>query len=148
MKISTKGRYGLRILLDIALYKTGGKPRIIREIAANQEISEKYISRLIVDLRKAGFVKSVRGTNGGYILSRRPGDIRVLDVIEVMEGPLSIVNCTDPADRSCHRAGNCPAQQMWREINEKFRAVLAEYTLQDLLDFYVSSGGEILDYCI
>ena len=65
MKISTKGRYGLRILLDIALYKTGGKPRIIREIAANQEISEKYISRLIVDLRKAGFVKSVRGTSGG-----------------------------------------------------------------------------------
>lgn len=148
MKISTKGRYGLRILLDIALYKTGGKPRIIREIAANQEISEKYISRLIVDLRKAGFVKSVRGTNGGYILSRRPGEIRILDVVEVMEGPLSIVNCTEPGDRSCRRAGNCPAQQLWREINGKFRAVLAEYTLQDLLDFYVSSGGEILDYCI
>ncbi len=148
MKISTKGRYGLRILLDIALYHTSGKPRIIREIAANQEISEKYISRLIVELRRAGFVKSVRGTNGGYILARRPGDIRVLDVIEVMEGPLSIVNCTTPGDRSCHRSGSCPAQQLWCEINQKFRDVLAEYTLQTLLDFYVSSGGEILDYCI
>ena len=72
MKISTKGRYGLRILLDIALYRVGDRPRMIREIANNQEISEKYISRLIIELRKAGLVKSVRGMNGGYTLARKP----------------------------------------------------------------------------
>ena len=92
MKISTKGRYGLRILLDIALYRIGNKPRMIREIANNQEISEKYISRLIIELRKAGFVKSVRGANGGYTLTRRPEDISVLEVLEVMEGPIAIVD--------------------------------------------------------
>ena len=86
MKISTKGRYGLRILLDIALYRVGDKPRMIREIASNQEISEKYISRLIIELRKAGFVRSVRGVNGGYTLTRKPEDISVLDVLETMEG--------------------------------------------------------------
>ena len=84
MKIYTKGRYGLRILLDIALYRIGNKPRMIREIANNQEISEKYISRLIIELRKAGFVKSVRGANGGYTLTRRPEDISVLEVLEGM----------------------------------------------------------------
>ncbi len=96
MKISTKGRYGLRILLDIALYRVGDRPRMIREIANNQEISEKYISRLIIELRKAGFVKSVRGVNGGYTLTRRPEDISVLEVLEVMEGPIAIVDCAFP----------------------------------------------------
>ena len=103
MKISTKGRYGLRILLDIALYRIGNKPRMIREIANNQEISEKYISRLIIELRKAGFVKSVRGANGGYTLTRRPEDISVLEVLEVMEGPIAIVDCTSSAEGICHR---------------------------------------------
>ena len=125
MKISTKGRYGLRILLDIALYRIGNKPRMIREIANNQEISEKYISRLIIELRKAGFVKSVRGANGGYTLTRRPEDISVLEVLEVMEGPIAIVDCTSSAEGICHRKSLCPAQRMWAEINQKIRSAFA-----------------------
>lgn len=148
MKISTKGRYGLRILLDIALYRIGNKPRMIREIANNQEISEKYISRLIIELRKAGFVKSVRGANGGYTLTRRPEDISVLEVLETMEGPVAIVDCTSSAEGICHRKSLCPAQRMWAEINQKIRSAFAAYTLKDLLELYISNGETVIDYCI
>ena len=148
MKISTKGRYGLRILLDIALYRVGDKPRMIREIASNQEISEKYISRLIIELRKAGFVRSVRGVNGGYTLTRKPEDISVLDVLETMEGPVAIVDCTNSSGEACRRKPQCPTQRMWAEINQKIRNAFAAYTLKDLLELYVSNGETVIDYCI
>lgn len=148
MKISTKGRYGLRILLDIALYRVGDKPRMIREIANNQEISEKYISRLIIELRKAGFVRSVRGVNGGYTLTRKPEDISVLDVLETMEGPVAIVDCTNSSGEACRRKPQCPTQRMWAEINQKIRSAFAAYTLKDLVELYISNGEAILDYCI
>ena len=148
MKISTKGRYGLRVLLDIALYRVGDKPRMIREIAANQEISEKYISRLIIELRKAGFVKSVRGAKGGYTLMRKPEEISILDVLEVMEGPVCIVDCVSASGGECRRTMLCPTRRMWTEINQKIRDIFAGYTLQDLLELYVSNGEAVLDYCI
>ena len=148
MKISTKGRYGLRILLDIALYRVGDKPRMIREIANNQEISEKYISRLIIELRKAGFVRSVRGVNGGYTLTRKPEDNSVLDVLETMEGPVAIVDCTNSSGEACRRKPQCPTQRMWAEINQKIRSAFAAYTLKDLVELYISNGETILDYCI
>ena len=148
MKISTKGRYGLRILLDIALYRVGDKPRMIREIANNQEISEKYISRLIIELRKAGFVRSVRGVNGGYTLTRKPEDISVLDVLETMEGPVAIVDCTNSSGEACRRKPQCPTQRMWAEINQKIRNAFAAYTLKDLVELYISNGETVLDYCI
>ncbi len=129
MKISTKGRYGLRVLLDIALYRVGDKPRMIREIAANQEISEKYISRLIIELRKAGFVKSVRGAKGGYTLMRKPEEISILDVLEVMEGPVCIVDCVSASGGECRRTMLCPTRRMWTEINQKIRDIFAGYTL-------------------
>ena len=148
MKISTKGRYGLRILLDIALYRVGDKPRMIREIASNQEISEKYISRLIIELRKAGLVKSVRGVNGGYTLTRKPEDINILDVLEIMEGPVAIVDCTNSSGEVCRRKSQCPTQRMWAEINQKIRNAFAAYTLKDLVELYISNGETVLDYCI
>ena len=141
MKISTKGRYGLRILLDIALYRVGDRPRMIREIANNQEISEKYISRLIIELRKAGLVKSVRGMNGGYTLARKPEDINILDVLEIMEGPIS-------SGKVCRRKPQCPTQRMWAEINQRIRNAFAAYTLKDLVELYISNGETVLDYCI
>ena len=142
MKISTKGRYGLRILLDIALYRVGDKPRMI------QEISEKYISRLIIELRKAGFVRSVSGVNGGYTLTRKPEDISVLDVLETMEGPVAIVDCMNSSGEVCRRKSQCPTQRMWTEINQKIRSAFAAYTLKDLVELYISNGETVLDYCI
>lgn len=148
MKISTKGRYGLRILLDLAL-NSGEAPRMIREIAKSQQISEKYISRLIIDLRKAGFVSSVRGIQGGYHLARRPEFITLLDVVEVMEGPVSIVDCVIAPDK-CTRQEVCPTLDMWTALNQQIREKFAAVTLQDIIDHYraKASGPDTFDYCI
>ena len=92
MKISTKGRYGLRILLDLALHAKES-PRQMKEIAQSQQISEKYISRLILSLNKAGLIISLRGAKGGLQLAKPPKEITLLDIIEAMEGPVCIVEC-------------------------------------------------------
>ena len=147
MKISTRGRYGLRILIDIALYDLASKPRMVREIAENQGISEKYISHLIIDLRKAGFIKSIRGAGGGYRLAKSPQQIKLLDIIEVMEGTINLVNCTEK-NQICQRSVLCPAKDIWLQISQEFRTVLAKYTLQDFLNHYMTNGEQFLDYCI
>ncbi len=147
MKISTRGRYGLRILIDIALYDLASKPRMVREIAENQGISEKYISHLIIDLRKAGFIKSIRGAGGGYRLAKYPQQIKLLDIIEVMEGTINLVNCTEK-NQICQRSVLCPAKDIWLQISQEFRTVLAKYTLQDFLNQYMANGEQFLDYCI
>ncbi|MBS1370649.1 MAG: Rrf2 family transcriptional regulator [Lentisphaeria bacterium] len=149
MKISTRGRYGLRILLDLALH-TGEAPRMIRAIAQSQQISEKYISRLIIDLRRAGFVSSVRGVQGGFRLARRPESITVLDVIEVMEGPVGIVDCVLAPDH-CRRQKSCAALEIWTRLNRRIRSEFASVTLQEIIDGHRRLNGEdsaTADYCI
>ena len=92
MKISTKGRYGVRILADIAAHQNGA-PRLIREISESQKLSQKYVSRLVLALKKGGFIKSIRGARGGYILAKNPNDMNLLEVLEAMEGPISLAKC-------------------------------------------------------
>ena len=135
MKISTKGRYGLRILMDLALHQSE-KPRLIRDIAKSQQISEKYISRLVISLRKAGMIRSVRGVNGGFHLAMKPEDITLLAVIEVMEGPLSIVDCVS-APKRC-------------KLNEDIRTLMSGTTLSDILASYEQHNADRgdMDYCI
>ena len=129
MKISTKGRYGWRILLDLALY--GETPRLMREIAASQGISEKYISRLMNPLNKAGFVRSIRGVKGGFVLAKNPADITLLAVVEAMEGALAVVDCvTDKA--FCAKSGDCSACRMWTSLSAEIRQAMAKVTLADL----------------
>ncbi|MGM9991472.1 MAG: RrF2 family transcriptional regulator [Candidatus Bruticola sp.] len=147
MKISTRGRYGLRILIDIALYDLAAKPRMVKEIADNQGISQKYVSRLIIDLRRAGFIKSVRGAGGGYRLAQPPQKISLLHILEVMEGPVCLVNCT-PNGSLCIRSTLCPAKNIWQEISQELRSLFAKYTLQDFLNQYMANGESFLDYCI
>lgn len=131
MKISTKGRYGLRILMDLALHEDG-QPRLIHEIAESQNISEKYISRLIIPLRTHGFVRSIRGAKGGFLLAMAPKDITLLGVVEATEGPLSIVNCVRrPA--SCARHARCAARKAWSSLNDEIRRSMEKVTLKQLL---------------
>ena len=146
MKISTKGRYGLRILLDLALHENGS-PRLIRDIAESQSISEKYISRLIIDLRKAGMVKSIRGAKGGYKLARIPKYLTLLDVVEVMEGPISVVDCVG-SPFSCERKELCAAREIWMRLNAEIRESLVKVTLQDLVDQARRNVADFMDYCI
>ena len=141
MKISTRGRYGLRILLDLALHDNGS-PRMIRDIAGSQRISEKYISRLIIDLRRAGMVKSIRGSRGGYRIARYPKN---LTVIEVMEGPVSIIDCV--TTESCDRQRGCAVRSIWCDMNNQIRSALAAVTLQDVIDRQ-RENEEMAEYCL
>ena len=148
MKISTKGRYGLRILLDLALHDSE-TPRLIRDIAESQQISEKYISRLIIDLRRAGMVRSIRGAKGGFRIARQPEQITLLDVVEVMEGALSIVDCVRSPEK-CTRNTNCATREIWNKLNSEIRAAMSRITLADILENYKQHNVEsgIFDYCI
>ncbi len=148
MKISTKGRYGLRILMDLAIHQSE-KPRLIRDIAQSQQISEKYISRLVISLRKAGLIRSIRGVNGGFHLDRKPEDITLLEVVEVMEGPLSIVDCVI-APRKCRMHENCAPREVWCKLNENIRDLMRQTTLADILATCEKQNAQngVFDYCI
>lgn len=132
MKISTKGRYGLRIMLDLALYGANG-PRAMKEISQSQQISEKYISRLIVLLHKAGLVISLRGAKGGYILAKKPEEISLLEIIEVMEGKIALVGCIDNPE-FCARAESCSACMVWSGLNQNIRKQFEGITLKNLME--------------
>ena len=142
MKISTKGRYGLRILLDLAQNATG-RPRMIAEICRSQGLSQKYVGRLVIQLRRAGMISSVRGAKGGYMMKRAPENISLLEIIETMEGPLSIVNCV-ACPSQCKRAERCISRTVWCNLNDEIKKSFAKISLRQILD----APQEFLDYCI
>jgi len=149
MRISTKGRYGLRILLDLALHPQTDRPRLLRDIAESQGISEKYLSRLIIDLREAYLVRSVRGAHGGYRLARDPSQITLLDIIEVMEGPIGIVECVGNPEQ-CGRRENCAVCEIWQSVNSSMRDTLAQVSLQNIIERQkeLDLNGQCWNYCI
>ena len=148
MKISPKGRYGLRILIDLATHD-GTKPRLVRDIAESQQISEKYISRLIIDLRRARLVRSARGRNGGFFLARPPQEITLLDILETMEGTISVVDCVMQPEK-CGSHGECTARNVWKKLNDGIRELMRGITFEDILTEYNKgrAADGILDYCI
>lgn len=148
MKISTKGRYGLRILIDLATHDTQ-KPRLVRDIAESQQISEKYISRLIIDLRRARLVRSVRGVKGGFFLARSPKEITLLDILETMEGTLSIVDCVMAPEKCTHNA-DCTARGIWQKLNNGIRELMRNITFEQILEEYRNGTAKngVFDYCI
>ena len=148
MKISTKGRYGLRILIDLATHDAQ-KPRLVRDIAESQQISEKYISRLIIDLRRARLVRSVRGVKGGFFLARSPKEITLLDILETMEGTLSIVDCVMAPEKCTHNA-DCTARGIWQKLNDGIRDLMRSITFEQILEEYRNGTAQkgVFDYCI
>lgn len=125
MKISTKGRYGLTIMIELAL-NYGQGPTSLKMIAKENNLSDHYLEQLASPLRNAGLVKSVRGAYGGYMLSREPKSITASDVLRVLEGPLTIVEGMEEEK---------PAQQsLWLSIRDAVKDVLDQTTLQDLVD--------------
>ena len=147
MKISTKGRYGLRILIDLAIHDQN-KPRLVRDIAESQQISEKYISRLIIDLRRARLVRSVRGVKGGFFLARSPNEITLLDILETMEGTISIVDCV-MAPEKCPQCNGCGVRGIWQRLNDGIRDQMRSITFAEILAEYTNGNAEgMIDYCI
>ena len=132
MKVTAQSRYALRILLDVALYG-GAEPRSIREIAASQAISEKFISRIVVPLRRAGLLESIRGGRGGLRLARMPDRITMLDVVQAIDGPVSLLAClTKP--HVCPKQGRCAAADAWSRVNEGFVETLRSIRLSDVVE--------------
>jgi len=134
LKISTKGRYGLRALIDLAQYSEI-EPVSINSIATRQGISERYLEQLMTLLKKAGLVKSIRGANGGYVLAKEITDISVGDVLRALEGDLKPVECTAYSEaNSCEAAGGCVTKYVWQRINESINQTVDEIKLKELVD--------------
>jgi Rrf2 family protein len=133
MRLSTKGRYGLRAMLEIALNEQQ-EPMAIRTIAERQDISERYLEQLLLQLKKAGLVKSIRGSQGGYILGRKSQDITVGEIIRVLEGPIAPVECISELNpEECDRSSFCVTRGIWTRLRTAISDVLDSYTLWDLV---------------
>ena len=130
MKLSTKSRYGLRALFDMA-YHSGNLPAQIKDISRRQQISPRYLEQIFQDLKSAGLLKSKRGPQGGYTLTKKPGDITVLDVVRATEGKLSLVDC-EKNDDGCAFDNQCVTQKIWAEAGNRLNNYFAEVTLDDL----------------
>ena len=134
LKITTKGRYGLRALIDLARYSEI-EPVSINSIATRQGISERYLEQLMTLLKKAGIIKSIRGAGGGYVLAKDISDISVGDVLRALEGTLESVDCTGfSQEDSCEAAGGCVTKYVWKRINESINQTVNEISLKQLVE--------------
>jgi len=133
MRISTKGDYGLRALIELAHHY--GEPRPVQsgDIASRQKIPESYLEQLLTTLRRAGFIRSVRGPQGGHALIREPSGVRVSEVIEALEGPIMPTDCLDEAS-ACARNGGCAQSEMWKDVRDASAGVLDNATIADLAE--------------
>lgn len=132
MKISTRGRYALRLMIDIGM-NDNDNPVRIKDIAQRQEISEKYLEQIVSVLNKAGYVRSSRGPQGGYRLARAPKDYKVGDILTLIEGSLAPVACLDTPVNECPREAICPTLILWKKIDDAVHGVVDSITLEDLL---------------
>jgi Rrf2 family protein len=128
--ISTRSRYGLRFLVELSM-RTNEGPVDLGSIAERQEIPETYLAKLVVPLRNAGIIRSARGAKGGYELARRASDISVQEVVEVLEGRLSLLECTEHPE-SCARSADCPTLPVWTGLERAVRDYLQGVTLADV----------------
>lgn len=143
MKISTKGRYALRLMLDLAL-QDAGEPVSIKDIAKRQEISEKYLEQIISVLNRAGFVKSIRGASGGYVLKRQPKEYTVGMILRTTEGSLAPVDCVDGENGECDRMAGCVTIMVWKKINDAVNEVVDNITLADLVEWQREKTNEYI----
>ena len=144
MKISTKGRYGVRLMIDLAIHNTGEAVKL-KDISLRQEISEKYLEQIVASLNKAGFVRSIRGAQGGYVLAKDPQQITVGDILRTIEGSLAPVECLMEGAPVCPREAKCATVKLWRELYDAINNVVDKYTIADLAN---KQKSEVLDFII
>ena len=133
MKLSTKGRYGVKAMVDLAI-NYGEAPVSIKTISERQSISEYYLEQLFSPLRKAKLIKSIRGAQGGYVLNKEPKDITVADIMDVLEGPIEIAECVDGT--ACDNVDCCATTLLWKKIKNSIDDVMESVTLQDIVNDY------------
>jgi len=145
MKISTKGRYALRMLLDLAEHKDDGYIPL-KDIAERQGISKKYLEQIVGILNQSGILRTNRGYQGGYMLSQPPGQYTVGQILRITEGNLSPVACLETESNFCERSGFCKTLPVWQGLDKLVNEYLDGITLQDIIDGY--NGGSADDYSI
>jgi len=138
MKLSTRGRYGVRIMLELALH-FGEGPVLLKDIAERQNISEKYLWHLINPLKTMGLIKSIRGAHGGYVLAKNPAEINLRQILRILEGSLCLVDCVDdPA--ACDRSESCITRDIWSETSENISQTLESVTLEKMVERHKRRG--------
>ena len=144
MKISTKGRYALRMLYDLAIHQEEGFVSL-KDIAERQNISKKYLEQIVPLLNRSGILKTNRGNRGGYMLSQSPSHYTVADILKATEGSLAPVACMEFEPNDCPHRDKCSTLFIWEGLYNAINDYLGSFTLQDIIDRNVSSSG---DYCI
>ncbi len=134
MKISTKGRYALRLMIDIAIH-SAAEPVRIKDIAKRQDVSEKYLEQIIAVLNKAGYVKSIRGPKGGYLLTKQPADYTAGMILRLTEGSLAPVSCLEFEENDCPRQDQCATLELWKRLDQAIKDVVDSVTLEDLVEW-------------
>jgi len=133
MKLSTRSRYGVRLMLDLAQAFSSGKGQVfLKDIAREEEISEKYLSLIIIPLKAAGFVSSTRGAHGGYTLARQPSSITLKEIVDVLEGETCLVDCVKNPS-SCPRSHTCASRDLWSDLSDTISRTLSSITLENLM---------------
>lgn len=146
MKISTKGRYAVRVMLDLALNNNGDCIKV-KDIAARQGLSEKYLEQIIAILNKAGYVNSVRGAQGGYRIARDPKEYTVGMILRLTEGSLAPVACLEESYGICDRCDTCETLEVWKELHDAIDRVVDGVTIADLVEKR-KQRTEVMDYSI
>jgi Rrf2 family protein len=140
MKLSTRTRYGTRLLFELA-YNYGKGPQLLNVIAAKQDISEKYLSKIVLQLKSAGIITSHRGAKGGYELAKEPSKINMLQVMNSLEGSDAMVECVGDAGL-CAKSRRCPARSLWCKLEAQTAKLLEGTTLEDLVNDYKALNKE------
>ncbi|MFZ5351669.1 MAG: RrF2 family transcriptional regulator [Bacillota bacterium] len=141
MKISTKGRYGLRAILDLAIYSRG-EHMPLKNIAERQSISESYLEQVFAMLKKAGLVSSIKGSQGGYVLAKEAVEITVGDILRAMEGELTVTDKKHEADSCKNRLEVCITNEVWNKMDLAVNSLIDKITLEDLLEEYSNLSSE------
>lgn len=145
MKISTKGRYALRMMYDMAVHSVG-EAIPLKDIAKRQDISIKYLEQIVIILNRAGFVRSVRGAQGGYLLTRKPCEYTVGMILRLTEGSMAPVACLEGETNLCPKSDECLTLFVWKEIDKAVKNVIDNITIQDIIDRAAESSAD--NYCI
>jgi Rrf2 family transcriptional regulator, cysteine metabolism repressor len=132
MKLSTKCRYGVRAMIEIASHFGEGAVKR-KTITASQGISHGYLENILIALKSHQLIRTARGVNGGFVLEKKPSQVRLLEIVNALEGSIAPVDCVENAS-ACERAGRCPARTAWKKLYDAQNKVLSGITLQDLLD--------------
>jgi Rrf2 family protein len=141
MKVSTKGRYAIRFMLDLATHNTGAPVRI-KDVASRQGISDKYLEQVVATLNKAGYVRSIRGPQGGYVLTHDPADYTMGMILRLTEGDMVPVACLADEVNQCDRADNCTTLHFWKKLDDAISSVIDHTTLADLMEEELSMSAD------